>query len=493
MKRRLRLILSLLAACLLGIYGFQAYWLYGSYQLTQAQFVRTTHEALDAVVQRQQVRRVNKVFNIKFNDYAAPGHEPDPAAHWQIESLDTGLTAAQATRPARVLALRLPAARRRPLSQLQTEQARAAHSDSLALRLSNFVISGWGRRQAVNLPQLARAYRTELRQRQVEQAFRLDTVAATQVQAPGTPGSVGLVVAPDRAGYPVHTAPVWLNPLRGPAVVAYFPSPTAYVLRRLAGSLAGSLLLLGLTTACFGLMLSTILRQKKLAEIKNDFINNMTHELKTPLATVAAAVEALQDFGALHDPHRAATYLTMARQEARRLDDLIEKVLRIATEERHGLALHPEPVAPAELVAELVGRHELQGRKPVQFDVRIAADDTLLLDRLHLAGALNNLFDNAIKYSGERVRIRIRGQRVAGGGWQLRVADDGFGIAPAYQEAVFEQFFRVPTGNLHPVKGFGLGLYYVRQVVAGHGGRVSLRSEPGHGSEFIIWLPADLG
>ena len=478
MKRRLRFIFSLLAVCLLGSYGFQAYWLYGSYQLAQAQFVTTARAALEAVVQRQQVKRANKVFNIKFNNYADPDTPPGKAPHWQIEELDTGVTATQATatRRPKVLVLRpAPSTRKTP-----TEQARAARTDSLARQLSSFVISGWNHWQPVNLAQFSRAYRAELRLRQAEQPFLLDTVAAHAV-----PTAAG------RAGYLLHTPAVQLNPVQRTWLVASFRPPTAYVLRRMAGSLAGSAALLGLTTGCFVLMLSTILRQKKLAEVKNDFINNMTHELKTPLATVSAAVEALQDFGALADPRKTDTYLTIARQELTRLSDLVEKVLHIAVEERHGhvLALHPEPTQPAALVAELVGRHELQATKHVQVDVNIPATDTLLLDRLHLAGALHNLLDNAIKYSGDQVRIRIRG-RAAADGWLLTVADDGFGIAPGYQAAVFEQFFRVPTGNLHPVKGFGLGLYYVRQVAEGHGGRVALRSEPGRGSEFALWLPA---
>jgi two-component system phosphate regulon sensor histidine kinase PhoR len=109
-------------------------------------------------------------------------------------------------------------------------------------------------------------------------------------------------------------------------------------------------------------------------------------------------------------------------------------------------------------------------------------------DRLHLDGVINNLIDNAIKYSKEQVTIALRSRRTAGS-WQLTVQDDGVGIASSYQAAVFGRFFRVPTGNLHPVKGFGLGLYYVRQVVERHGGRISVRSEPGRGSAFTLWLP----
>jgi len=471
MQRRLRFIFSLLGLCLLGSYGFQAYWLYGSYQLATAQVMRTAHAALEAVVQRQQLNRASKVFNIRFNDYASPGDAPGSPRHWQIERLDTGLTPAQATRQPCCPPANPAAAPPPPVA------AQAARTDSLARQLSSFVVSNWQHRQLVDVAQLARAYRAALRQRRVAMPFRLDTLTG-----PAAPA------AARRAGFSLHTPAVQLNPVLGTGVVASFRPPTAYVLRGMAGSLVGSLVLLGLTTGCFGLMLSTILSQKKLSEVKSDFINNMTHELKTPLATIAAAVEALQDFGALADPHKTAAYLTIARQEVQRLADLVETVLHIAVEERQGLALHPELLYPAELVAGLVSRHQLQATKKVAFEINIAATDVLLADRLHLAGAVDNLLDNAIKYAGVGVRIRLHG-RAEAAGWQLTVADDGPGIAAEYQEAVFEQFFRVPTGNLHAVKGFGLGLYYVRQVVAGHGGRVYVRSAPGSGSEFVLWLP----
>jgi two-component system phosphate regulon sensor histidine kinase PhoR len=149
-------------------------------------------------------------------------------------------------------------------------------------------------------------------------------------------------------------------------------------------------------------MVHAILNQKKLAEVKNDFIHNMTHELKTPLATVSAAVEALQDFDALRDPQCTDAYLTIARQEVHRLASLVDNVLHIAVEQRqsHILALDPEPVRLAELVAALAARHQQVAAKPVQVEVAIAPTLTLLLDPLPVTGVVNNLLDNAVKYSG---------------------------------------------------------------------------------------------
>ena len=183
--------------------------------------------------------------------------------------------------------------------------------------------------------------------------------------------------------------------------------------------------------------------------------------------------EALQNFGALNDPAKTQAYLSISRTELQRLSDLVEKVLNIAVDERQQLELSPEPVQPAELVAEIVARHQLQASKPVKFDVQLAPATAVQFDRLHMGNVINNLIDNAIKYSKEAVTITIRGRQEPTG-WHLTVADDGPGIEAGYQEAIFDRFFRVPTGNLHNVKGFGLGLYYVRQVVERHGGRIGV-------------------
>ena len=170
------------------------------------------------------------------------------------------------------------------------------------------------------------------------------------------------------------------------------------------------------------------------------------------------------------------------------MSDLVEKVLNIAVDECQPLKLAPEAVQPAELVAEIVARHQLQATKPVKFDVQLTPAVAVQFARLHMGNVINNLIDNAIKYSRDDVTITIRARQEATG-WHLTVADNGPGIEPGYQEAIFDRFFRVPTGNLHNVKGFGLGLYYVRQVVERHGGRIGVRSGLGRGSEFALWIP----
>jgi len=460
MKSRLRIIFWLISLCMLGINGFQGYWLYTTYQLNAAQFARTAHEALLTVVQRQQLAAVQTLLQP-----AATG-SPYGRVALPIQQLDTA--------DRRQLQQLWQAGSQRPAS---TAAARR-HDDSVAQAFLQVLL----RRAAaptLNLSQLASAYQAELRQRQAETAFLFDTVATAADQR------ARWTAAP--AGYPVRTPAVALPNLPGVAVRASFRPPVPYALRRMGGLLAGSVGLLVLTTACFGVMLSTILRQKKLSEIREDFINNMTHELKTPIATVSAAVEALQHFGAMQNPQRAEAYLAISQQELARLSGLVEHVLHMAVAEREPLRLTPETVHPADLVAELVQQHQLTSAKPVRFDVDVAAT-AVHCDRLHLRNVISNLIDNAIKYSREQVTIRIQGQPESSG-WRLSVADDGIGIPTDYQPAVFDRFFRVPTGNLHTVKGFGLGLYYVRQVVERHGGRLQLHSEQGRGSTFSLWLP----
>jgi two-component system phosphate regulon sensor histidine kinase PhoR len=470
MKHRIRSIFWLLALCILGINGFQAYWLYNTYRLANEQFTRTTNEALLMVVFQQQFSK-NRLAKLRIS--------------LRKDSARAGAYGTQFTDRSTVFS-RSPGDTAKPtvVRRLFTQSQRRIFADNErhpARRSLGPIPDSVAK---IDMLHLAADYKAELRRRDTETDFVLDTV---NLRAP-TDGYGPRVDAPP--GYMLHTKPVAMNlvPWDNWQLQASFRRPTFYILRRMGGLLGGSVALLALTTGCFMLMLNTILRQKKLADVKNDFINNMTHELKTPLATVSAAVEALQHFGALHDPHKTQSYLNISRQELQRLSDLVEKVLNIAVEEQQALQLHPELLHPAQLVHDLVARHQLRAPKPVHFRIDIDPHDVVPLDPLHFGNAVNNLIDNAIKYSGEEVTIVIRGQR-AGSGWRLTVQDDGIGIPKSYQDAIFDRFFRVPTGNLHNVKGFGLGLYYVRQVVARHGGRIEVHSGSGRGSEFALWLP----
>lgn len=456
MQHRIRIITWLLAACVLGINGFQAYWLYRTYQLTRTQWGRTVHETLVLAVQQHLTQVVEQTkaeasmtLSIKGRSSRAVGPRR------LVYGADVAL-----------------------LSNGMPRQAALYMSHHLNI----IVIDDWSSGNKVNLARLKHVYALQLHQHGLDSAAVLDTFSLTAAKARrGRPAKLA-------AGFPQATPPVLLSPTHGLYVRAHLPPPGPYLWQRLGGLLGGSALLLVLTSGCFVLVWHTMGAQRKLAEAKNDFINNMTHELKTPLTTVSAAVETLERFGLQADPAKVQTYFHIARTELRRLSDLVDKVLTIATKEQQALVLRPEPVHPAELVQAAVHRHQLHASKPVHFELDLAPADVVQADRLHLAGVINNLIDNAIKYSKERVTIGVRSRRTAGG-WQLTVQDDGVGIASSYQAAVFDRFFRVPTGNLHPAKGFGLGLYYVRQVVERHGGRIAVHSEPGRGSAFTVWLP----
>ncbi|MEZ0541371.1 sensor histidine kinase [Fibrella arboris] len=477
--------------CIIGINAFQGYWLWVTYRANSQQFNGTMRDALFSVVQQRQLVEASRLF-------ARQGSkEPQQQARMIIRQFDGTTNREQI----RVLVRRPAGAVNRmqkqppPVRAITVEKTYMGapgtdvfvSPDTLARQISTMLLLDWAEGTRISLPKLGAAYRAELLQRGVSADFVLDTVSVR----PEKPSSKALVhqatTRPDRKERPpvMNKLVVPINPVRNLFVQVTFDTPTYYLLRRMGWLLGSSVILVLLTTGSFLFMLSTILRQKKLSDVKNDFINNMTHELKTPIATVAAAVEALQHFGALQDPKKTQTYLAISQNNLQRLSDLVEKVLNLAVEEKHELVLQPEPANLLAIVQELMAGHQVKTTKPVTFQVTIPADTVVTVDRIHFANALNNLIDNAINYSREQVTIRLTFQKNEPG-WQLTVADDGIGIAKIYQSAIFDRFFRVPTGNLHPVKGFGLGLAYVREVVKRHGGYVTLQSEPGKGSEFVL-------
>ncbi|MCB9171190.1 MAG: HAMP domain-containing histidine kinase [Flavobacteriales bacterium] len=242
--------------------------------------------------------------------------------------------------------------------------------------------------------------------------------------------------------------------------------------------------------AFFGYSVWIIMGQKRLSEMKNDFIGNMTHELKTPISTIALSSEVISDPAIINEPERLAAYAAIIRSENERLRAQVERVLQLATLDQDKLALKRERIDLHERIRHVVDAlklplEERQGYVDLHLE---AAEHWVTGDPVHLTNVVFNLLDNALKYSDGPPRITIRSSDV-GRMLVVAVEDHGIGIRAEDLKHVFERFYRVPTGNVHNVKGFGLGLHYVQQIVNAHGGSIEARSEPGAGSTFTFRLP----
>lgn len=262
-----------------------------------------------------------------------------------------------------------------------------------------------------------------------------------------------------------------------------------YLIKRISLPILFSIILLGITILCFVLLYRNLLRQRRLAELKNEFISNITHELKTPIATVGVAIEALKNFNAIQDPQRTREYLDISSNELQRLSLLVDKVLKLSMFEKKEIELKYESLNLKDIVDEVTTSLRLQLEKNnAKVSVIQNGDLELEGDRLHLLSVVFNLLDNALKYSnGEpSIHVELSGdeQNV-----EMSIKDNGIGIAPEYQNKVFEKFFRVPAGDTHNTKGYGLGLSYAAHVVKKHNGIISVDSQPGLGTRFIISLP----
>lgn len=233
-----------------------------------------------------------------------------------------------------------------------------------------------------------------------------------------------------------------------------------------------------------------ILRQKQLGEMKNDFIANMTHELKTPISTIGLSSEVISDPAIVREPDRLREYARIIRSENERLRTQVERVLQLATLDKDTLQLKRESVDMHQVATEVAEHFKLPlQERNVMLDIQLNADPHQVLgDRMHLTNALTNLVDNALKYGPEDSTIHLR-TRSKGGELRVTVEDHGIGIKKEDLKHIFERFYRVHTGNVHNVKGFGLGLHYVQQIARAHGGGVNVSSEPGKGSHFTLSLP----
>ncbi|HET9487628.1 MAG TPA: HAMP domain-containing sensor histidine kinase, partial [Chryseosolibacter sp.] len=283
--------------------------------------------------------------------------------------------------------------------------------------------------------------------------------------------------------------PVWTDHVNYFGV--QFPTREAHLINQM-GIWSFSSLVLLLVILFFAYTLFVILKQKRLSEIQKDFINNMTHEFKTPISTIAVSTEVLKDPSIVHQPERLLNYTTIIEKENIRLKHQVERVLQMAKLDKEDIGLKKESVDVHQIINDSIQNISLslqEKKGSVSCDLK-AENHKIEADRLHLTNVLYNLIDNAIKYCKGSPQILISTGNL-NKHLCIDVKDNGLGIAPENHKRVFQKFYRVPTGNVHDVKGFGLGLHYVKSVVSAHKGTIKVDSDLDKGSVFRITLPVE--
>ncbi|MCX6271491.1 MAG: ATP-binding protein [Bacteroidetes bacterium] len=273
-------------------------------------------------------------------------------------------------------------------------------------------------------------------------------------------------------------------------LVVYFPGKNMHIYKSLSILMAVSLLFTIILLFTVLATLVTIIRQKKISEIKNDFINNMTHEFKTPIATISLATDSINNSRVINDPDSIRNFTRVIREENDRMNSHVEQVLQMAMLDRQEIKLNTQEIDLHELISRTVESILLQvDNKGGSVQLELYAEKSMVKgDDIHLFNAIMNLLDNANKYTPQTPDIKVITQN-EGDWFILKVTDNGIGMSRETQRRIFEKFYRVHTGNIHTVKGFGLGLSYVKAITEAHHGKISVTSEPGTGSTFEIRLP----
>jgi len=516
MKRRIWLATGLVLLAALGVVAFQAYWTWQTYQLasqrlrqdSQAALVAATEQAL-ARQQQQLLTRyagwLQDTTHIRIRCYVNPQCQCTEFTVAGIPARPSERTGVSFEDFKPRLSRITPAARAWFIQRFTYTTVRDELSKGFVVFHTQWLgkqLAAAQRSIRTQPAEFNRLFASELARRGLaEVPFRVGLGLGADSLGP-TPVGFPLVLTPARmhlngaadslgpapVGFPLALAPARFGQLaRGKQVArVWLPAAPGVVLRQLLGVLLASGALLALVLGGAGYAVGTMRRQKRLAALKADFTHNMTHELKTPVATIQLAADSLRQYAL--DADTTAEYAALIGTEAGRLGTLIDRILRGVALEQAALPLVRQPVAWLALAEELVARHQLHfaqaGRRLAWAPAGRAAP--VLGDATHLGSALATLLDNALKYGGPRATLAAE---VGAATVTLHLHDDGPGIAPEHQARVFEQFFRVPTGNVHAVKGYGLGLHYARQVAAAHGGTLTLRSQLGHGTTFTLVLP----
>jgi len=271
----------------------------------------------------------------------------------------------------------------------------------------------------------------------------------------------------------------------GSSLSIFFTNETKILLKRILGGILISFLLVLAVISSLFYLLHIIKHQKQLAEVKNDLISNITHEFKTPIATIGVAIESIKDFNVIEDKDKTKTYLELSSGQLSKLNVMVEKLLETATLDSDDLTLNKSSEDIVDLVKAIVDKHQMQSENKTIFFSSSSDSITALVDVFHFENAINNVLDNALKYGGDDIKVSVEQNSIA---FTVSIADNGNCISKANKGKIFEKFYRIPRGNTHDVKGFGIGLYYTKKIVEKHGGAIHLDLEKNQ-TDFKLSFP----
>ena len=344
---------------------------------------------------------------------------------------------------------------------------------------------------SLELDFFGKLYEKALDSFRVHSDFRLDTFPIPfrtgNARTPDMPERINKAWSQERTkDYPYSTTPQRIFFYPRALIFAELEYDYRFFRNDLLWPMLGFFFILLISNTALVFVYRTIRKQKRINEVKTDFINNITHEMKTPLTIASAGLDALEHH--ISPTARTKFYLDTSKKHLKMLNEFVERIVDATVHDISDLTLKKEKIDLHALLEELIQSHSVLQGKPAKFHLTQSVPAYIQGDRLHLETAFYNIIDNAIKYSRGDVEIRIdlaeTHREVT-----IRIRDNGMGIAPQYIKNIFEKFFRVPQGDIQPIKGFGLGLYYVSRIVKKHGGSISVNSTLKEGTEFIITLP----
>ncbi|MFM8372881.1 MAG: sensor histidine kinase [Bacteroidota bacterium] len=465
---RIKLIIGLMSLALIGIIGLQAYWINWNINFNEKKFDNDVFEALNSVANRLQNYEISQMKDVvRLPDQAMNGFVARKMANATPDQ-NENQSAADRLNPweyKKVMELidSRPLAERIPLDAL------------------NKIIREEIRNKGINAEYQYGVYSEARNSYVIVNDHFVVEDSGPQVSHGGAPT---LFNSP-------YKVSLFNQDIESPGYLSlYFPNRTRLVLGSSLSMLLLSVVFTSIIMFSFWYTIQVIFRQKQLSEIKNDFINNMTHEFKTPIATISLAADSIGSPVVMGNPDKIRRFIDIIRQENRRMNSQVERVLQMALIDKKDFELKIAEVNVHDLVLQAVDNFSLQveKREGTIHTELLAEKPVIEADATHLTSVIHNLLDNANKYSPEKPDITVSTRNVPIG-IEITVTDHGMGISKEARKHIFDKFYRVHTGNIHDVKGFGLGLSYVKAIMVAHKGLVDVKSEPGKGSSFSLTLP----